>query len=144
MEEVGRQGHNTLTLDGIERVGWMIDGWSYAIRSNNIKPTVSDLEQLGKLVERHANQYGFRTCEVMVGGHVCPRADSVPRLVVMLFESIDNYEPIDFYKALLNIHPFQDGNGRSGKIILNWLNRHLVVDPIFPPSNLWGREIRNP
>lgn len=149
-EEVSRQGHNIHMLEGIERVGWMLNGWAYALNvlfDFHPYPTVDSLLQIGRMVEPYENSTGWRTCQVMVGGNVCPNPDRVPTLLVSLFESLPSYldegAVIPFYKALLEIHPFLDGNGRTGKIILNWLNGSLL-NPIFPPNNLWGREIRNP
>jgi fido (protein-threonine AMPylation protein) len=46
-------------------------------------------------------------------------------------------------KNAMMVHPFRDGNGRTGKILLNWLNQSLNA-PIFPPSDLFGSPIRNP
>lgn len=148
-EEVARQGHDLLSLDGIQRVGWMTDGWCYALSQrytyNKLKPTVDDVIQMGKMVERYKNAGGVRQCDVFVGWKACPGPEHLNRLLVGLFEAIDTYDdPILFYKAFESVHPFEDGNGRTGKIILNWLNGTLL-DPIFPPSTLWGKHpIQNP
>ena len=50
------------------------------------------------------------------------------------------FTPEEAYFEFEYIHPFRDGNGRTGKIILNLLNRSMS-DPIWP-TNKWG--IRNP
>jgi fido (protein-threonine AMPylation protein) len=50
---------------------------------------------------------------------------------------------LEAYKEFEFIHPFEDGNGRTGKIILNWINGTLL-DPIFPPNDIFGYEISNP
>jgi fido (protein-threonine AMPylation protein) len=41
-----------------------------------------------------------------------------------------------FYFEFEQIHPFKDGNGRTGKILYNYLCGTLD-DPIMPP-NFWG------
>ncbi len=144
-EEVMRQGHDLAILDGIERVGWMLDAWGYALSEPlpGRGPTTSDVEQLGKKVERYKNSEGFRTCGVRVGKRVCPPWEEVvPRLKALL-QQWDELKPIEFYKEFELIHPFVDGNGRTGKILLNWKNGTLL-DPIFPPADLFGFPIRNP
>ncbi len=69
----------------------------------------------------------LRTTEVMVGGRVCPKAFKVPALMdnwilnyggkfhMNKFESDIKKAHIKFEK----IHPFRDGNGRVGRIIMN-------------------------
>jgi fido (protein-threonine AMPylation protein) len=51
--------------------------------------------------------------------------------------------PLEAYVEYEEIHPFVDSNGRTGKIILNYLNGTLL-DPIFPPNDIWGDWISNP
>ncbi len=144
-EEVTRQGHDILTLDGIERVGWMLDAWSDALRwSNGLRlPEIADAIALGIKVERVTNREGMRKCGVMVGSRVCPRPEKVMNLLEELWHERGLLTPMAFYRRFEEIHPFEDGNGRTGKILLNWMNGSLLR-PIFPPPDLWGRVIRNP
>jgi hypothetical protein len=144
-EEVERQGHNIHTLDGIERVGWMLDAWAHALANADSEPTISGAIQLGMMIERHKNANGIRKCQVRVGSRTCPDFKDVPRLLEGLFSYNRKFPPpLEFYRQFEEIHPFEDGNGRTGKILLNWLNGSLLDSPIFPPDNFWGRPIRNP
>ena len=143
-EEVQRQGHDTSRLDGIERVGWMLNVWGYALRQDD-KPTVSDILMIGRLIEpeKNPNPHTPRRCNVRVGSRNCPPWEQVERLLRELIKKRDSLEPLEFYRGLLEIHPFVDGNGRTGKVVLNWLNGTLL-NPIFPPDDFWGYPIRNP
>ena len=141
-EEVHRQNHNLLTLDGIQRVGWMLNAWTYALEKSH-KPTLDDAIALGRLIEPSKNTDGVRTCGVRVGSHRFPPAERVPQLLRDLWEGRDLMPPLEFYKNFELIHPFIDGNGRTGKILFNWLNESLL-DPIFPPADLFGPPIANP
>jgi len=58
-------------------------------------------------------------------------------------ENLSAMEPLEAYKEFEYIHPFADGNGRTGKIILNWLSDTLRT-PFFPPADLFGYPITNP
>lgn len=148
-QEVMRQGHDCGRLDGIERTAWMLDAWGYALEravSPSVLPTVDDVIEIGKRVERRTNAKGTRECNVMVGNHVLPLWEKVNALLVEWGEQVASGHfkaPLDAYRALLDVHPFEDGNGRTGKVVLNMLNGTLL-DPIFPPADFWGRPIRNP
>ncbi len=150
-EEVSRQGHDILTLDGIERVGWMLDAWSYALvqSCSGYSPTIGVAIELGSRIEPVKNKTGLRTVGVRVGDRVCPNFNLVrPRLEAICArlqpKNVAPLKPLEFYREFETIHPFVDGNGRTGKILLNWINGTLLRDPIFPPDDFWGHPIRNP
>lgn len=147
-EEVERQGHDTSQLDGIERVGWMLDAWAYTLREteHNINKPIAlhDIKRIGCLIERAKNVGGFRRCDVTVGGKLMPPWVHVEAQLKNLVRCQKDLDPLSFYRAFLEIHPFVDGNGRTAKVLLNWLNGTLLENPMFPPNDFWGRAIRNP
>lgn len=123
------------------------------------------IEDIGRIVEPIDNAKGFRTIPIGVtdgfGGWI-EKSDwrDVPRLLTILLESYyegnlcsnggilvvtlpfvglnEKSERAEdqFYYEYENIHPFVDGNGRSGKILYNYLCGTLE-NPIMPP-NFWG------
>ena len=145
-EEVRRQGHDVRTLDGIERVGWMLNAWAIALRElrDSMAPDVDTIRRLGAWVEFEKNSNGFRRSGVRVGTTVVNVApdEIVPRLERLL-SMWSAMEPLELYREFELIHPFIDGNGRVGKILLNWRNGTLLT-PVFPPQDFWGQTIANP
>jgi Fic/DOC family len=143
-EEVRRQGHNIYDLDGIERVGWMLNAWGYALEhAAHSRPDMHCVISIGRMVERVKNAGGLRRCGVRVGTRTCPPHKEVHGMLNSLFLRRDELTPMQFYKEFELIHPFVDGNGRTGKVLLNWLNGTLC-DPVFPPNDFWGEWIDNP
>jgi Fic/DOC family len=150
VEEVQRQGHDVRVLDGIERVAGMAQAWAYALtRAHGTEAgynlRVEDIEHLGMYIEPVRNWKGFRRTGVRVGNRICPEWEKVRPLLEDLFKrhGEEALLPFVFYRQLLEIHPFVDGNGRTGKVVLNWLNGTLL-DPTFPPADFWGYPITNP
>jgi len=142
-EEVKRQGHTIKNLDGIQRVGWMLEAWSYALQVSSNSLLIGDVLVIGRMIEPAKNEGGFRTVPVWVGSKPCLPAIEISSHMETLFRNKSALNPFEFYRALLEIHPFIDGNGRSAKVVLNWLNGTLLT-PVFPPNDFWGYPIRNP
>jgi len=147
-EEVARQQASP------RHVGYMVDAWRIAIQDFeaprndfNKKPVSTALIlKLGATIEPWVNggldapNGHFRRVRVQVGDRVCPDPEEVPRLMDALVEAQCRLKPEEFYYEFELIHPFRDGNGRTGKILLNYLNGSLMA-PIWPPD-FWG--IANP
>ena len=155
-EEVARQGHNIHAVDGAIRVGWMTQAWEWAQAESKSSrlPTVSHIREIGRMIEPIKNDperslNGFRSVGVRVGDRICCRPEDVLPRLLHLWEFLDSIPglgavgALTFYKEFELIHPFVDGNGRTGKILLNWLTGTLDA-PVFPPDDLWGEPIRNP
>lgn len=89
--------------------------------------TPAFLINIGKIINRNISEVSsFRTSSVFIMGaeHVPPNAADVPRLINELlytsFKSEDFlYDLADFHIRYERIHPFADGNGRSGRVLLN-------------------------
>lgn len=142
-EEVWRQGHDTsLCDDGLIRVSWMLEAWNDALKwAGDLD--IDHIRHIGRQIERIENVLGFRKCAVFVGVHEKPHYSLVPNLLENLLAKQYRLKPLEFYREFEEIHPFVDGNGRTGKILLNYLNK-TMLNPIFPPNDFWGRVIRNP
>lgn len=122
-----------LQMSGELSVAWMVDGMIYAQNMHDLKPTVTDVLNLGRLIEPNDNALGFRTCGVRIGYELKTDWENIPYQVVNLMEVCDRLTPNEFFFAYETIHPFGDGNGRTGAILFNWLNDTLY-QPVWPDN----------
>ncbi len=81
----------------------------------------------------------FRDGEVRIAGssHIPPTFSEVPKLLNSLMEEIrskrKSNHPVELaayvHNRLVNIHPFADGNGRTARLMMNW----ILIRSKFPP-----------
>lgn len=91
--------------------------------------TPAYLIDIARLINKNISEINsFRTGSVFILGaeHIPPSPADVPRLVNELiytsFQSDDFlYDLADFHIRYERIHPFGDGNGRSGRVLMNKL-----------------------
>lgn len=125
----------------------MVEAWLQAQRwaTNQSFPTftLANIQWLGWRVKPVVNVDGqWRRVNLLVADPVprypFPDFQEVPRLMQEWHEAVveARFTPEEAYKAFEEIHPFRDGNGRTGKIIYNWLGRTLD-NPTMPPK-FWG------
>ena len=65
----------------------------------------------------------WRDCDVWVGGHECPDPMIIPDLMEKYMRSSPEMKSWEAHNEFEYIHPFQDLNGRTGRLI--WLARAL-------------------
>jgi Fic family protein len=100
-----------------------------------------------KLKSKYIGHY--RDCTVYVGNRLCPPPTSVPLMMKDLIKRInswqtdwhlksdeDNVKTIaDFHFDYEHIHPFADGNGRSGRALIYYLFRFTDLRPFIFTSH---------
>jgi len=86
----------------------------------------------------------YRKVQVFVGGSIPPKAEEVPKkmesLIKWYSKNKKNIHPIIlaiyFHSEFEKIHPFVDGNGRTGRLLMNFiLNRHNYPMINIPKKN---------
>jgi len=129
--ECRRQRSNELS------VARMLHAWQFAIsQATTGVPTEPAILTLGALVEPDVNRRGYREVGVRVGHDIKLDWRQVPRAMENLVSAVDTLDPDRWFYEYENIHPYRDGNGRSGSILWNWL-RGSLAKPKEPPE-FWG------
>ncbi len=87
----------------------------------------------------------YRTVGVSVGGRKCPDPKSIPALMNILLNEIRKWQEgvrnrisrrnictvADFHFLFEIIHPFADGNGRTGRALVLYLFRYAGIKPFI-------------
>ncbi len=121
MLELARSANFTFSEESIKRIHYLF--------YNGI-----DAEKAGQ----------YRKGQVFISGteYVPPTAEEVPRLMAALIDDLnvkrDKLHPVELasyaHRRLVDIHPFQDGNGRTARLLMNLIlvNKGYCVVSIPP------------
>ncbi|MFH1390861.1 MAG: Fic family protein [Candidatus Diapherotrites archaeon] len=93
-----------------------------------------------KTLPEHLQQFegNLRGVNVRVGNHIAPPFYTVPRklgaLIKWYNQNHDKYNPVVvtayFHSEFENIHPFVDGNGRTGRLLMNFMLKKQGYPPL--------------
>ena len=86
--------------------------------------TVKDILLLHSTVGRYLRKDWvgkFRECDVMVGSYTPPHFTKVPDLMKQYIKDLPKLKSWEAHNELEKIHPFEDLNGRIGRLI--WLSK---------------------
>lgn len=120
--------------------------YDYVFKTIDKPLTLDYVKKLGVLINNNIlNLTDFRECNVIIKGsqHIPPDYNSVKRLLSQLLYMYNNTSISDIDTALAqfhldfeHIHPFQDGNGRTGRLLVarEYLKRDLLP-PIIGVSD---------
>lgn len=84
----------------------------------------------------------YRKCNVRVrnASHSFPSHEQVPQLMAQFFEKLEDQKglhPIELaswvHEAFVTIHPFEDGNGRTARLLMNYILIHNGYLPVSIP-----------
>jgi hypothetical protein len=109
----------------------MFGAWVWVLDEKPPITTYTILE-IARMVEPFKNRTGFRTERVSVGGNL-KKVQDFRRVVGLLCDSPLVSDPVEFYRAFEEVHPFLDGNGRTGAILYNKMLGKLKT-PIETPD----------
>lgn len=112
---------------GEASVSAMVNAWQWALNATAEwrLPTLDDVVTLGELVEPRKNKRGFRRCAVYIGGDEGLDWRELDTAIAELCANARTTSPHDFFYRYETIHPFVDGNGRTGQILYNWMMQTL-------------------
>jgi len=124
--KISTESSMELTVESIEKL--------HGVLLSNIQPGIA-----GRIRQEGEN--------VRVGTHVAPRSENLPRLMSDL---IDEYNSADdqyfldkiakFHMGFEHIHPFVDGNGRIGRVLIDWQLIKLGYPPVLIRNRTKVRE----
>lgn len=116
--------------------------WEWLMQQEEIGR--AELLHLHKLIVKNQKDLSpgqkgnYRYIQVWVGGHQPPNALKVPELMEnwlfdlkmnVTYPDKDGSTPKDLHKTFEAIHPFVDGNGRTGRMLMWWHEMKLGKEP---------------
>ena len=119
--------------------------WNWFIQQPEItREVLLELHRRITLKQLPASVRGrYRPCQVWVGRHAPPGPALVPGMMYTFLLDLGgkwpSLDPIEMHVRFETIHPFIDGNGRTGRMLLWWHQIQRGEEPtLFKAAERWG------
>lgn len=99
------------------------------LKSDNIELTEKLIKDINETINKNIKEIeGYRKLQVFIQGseHIPPKPEKLPNLMNYYIYNYNN-DVNDIYTKIANyhiqfeeIHPFEDGNGRTGRLLINY------------------------
>lgn len=111
-----------------------LEAWKWSLGQSLSLEMILELHRrimVGRLPEFYLGL--LRPVDVTVGGRLCPPWEEVPHLMrdwLHRFAGASGDEQtVIAHVAFEHVHPFVDGNGRVGRMIMNWQRAKSYLEP---------------
>lgn len=101
------------------------------------------VKEIARAINKNINEIGgYRTVSVLIRGaeHIPPKPNQVNQLMMQLVYEYNHDDDVDpylrearFHIRFERIHPFEDGNGRAGRILVNRGLLQAGLAPVVVP-----------
>lgn len=135
VEEFLKESNAIESVYDVDSLQQALYAWEYLIGEKEITPSV--VLKTHKILMLHQPLHGyergyFRRCAVYIGGRQGLRWDVIPEAIqswcidMNMPQATENTDDgKERYSKMIhvdyeNIHPFIDGNGRTGRMFMNW------------------------
>jgi Fic family protein len=133
MDEHIRQSNLIEGIDDHSQDRQSIAAWRWLEGQRNLSSAV--VKRLHKVLTHTqkdlAEEYKgvFRPIQVRVGSHVPPKPEDVKKEMSRWLKEWKTLTPKEAHVRFETIHPFVDGNGRTGRMLMWWMEQRLGKQP---------------
>jgi fido (protein-threonine AMPylation protein) len=112
-----------------------IEAWYWLVGQKDLR--MKEILKLHKLIIHHIDPRiagKLRKCNVRVGTYICPDHKDIKHdLEHLIAQPLpkDAVYALAWHRNFENIHPFEDGNGRTGRLIYLWHCKRAGVHPLI-------------